>query len=121
MEEEVGKKRSVVLTQEAGRDGQLWRWQGDSLISKNGLALDRMGLIDYDDQSKGSMMIGFPPHNGINQIYKFEDGHILDLRRDGSGSRFALEVESPNEAKKPWLNPSYQKGRQGKQEIRVIG
>jgi len=86
--EETGEEMPVVVNPESGRNGQLWKWQGDSLVSKNNLALDLMGPIN-DDWNNGAEIIGWPPHNGINQIWKFEEDLIVDL----GGTNFALEIE----------------------------
>lgn len=86
--EETGQENPVLVNPESGRDGQLWRWQGNSLVSKNNLALDLMGPID-DDWGNGAVIIAWPPHNGENQIWKFESDLIVDL----GGTNFALEIE----------------------------
>lgn len=86
--EETGQEQPIVVSPEAGRDGQLWKWEGDSLVSKNNLALDMIGPID-DDWNNGAGLIAWPPHNGVNQIWKFEDDLIVDL----GGTNFGLEIE----------------------------
>jgi len=86
--EEVGQEQPLVVNPESGRDGQLWKWVGNSLVNKNNLAIDLMGPIN-DDWNNGAIVIGWPPHNGINQIWKFEEDLIVDL----GGTNFALEIE----------------------------
>jgi len=86
--EETGQERALVVNPEAGRDGQKWKWVGNSLVSKNNLAIDLMGPIN-DDWNNGAEIIAWPPHSGINQIWKFEEDLIVDL----GGTNFALEIE----------------------------
>jgi len=86
--EERGQEQPLIVNPEAGREGQLWRWEGQSLISKNNLAIDLKGPIN-DDWNNGAEMIAWPPHNGINQIWRFEEEMIVDL----GGTNFALEIE----------------------------
>jgi len=83
--EETGEEQKLLVNQKYGRDGQLWRWQENSLISKNNRAIDFKGQLD------SGYMIGFKPHRGDNQIWKFENNKIVGL--GPLLTNFALEVK----------------------------
>jgi len=87
--EETGKEKPLVVNPESGRNGQLWKWQGTSIISKNNIAIDIGGPIN-NDWNNGGKIVGWPPHKGNNQIWKFEKDRIVALGR----TNFALEIEA---------------------------
>jgi len=73
--EETGVDKPLVINRESDRNGQLWKWRGDSskgqLISKNNIAIDAAGF--YNDW-RCIKIVGFPPHplhKGDNQLWKF--------------------------------------------------
>merc|ERR1719193_1234114 len=75
--EETGKDKPLVANPESGVNGQLWRWQGKSLISKNNLAIDR-ARPKNDDWYEGAIIIGWPAEEGnTNQQWKFENDRIV--------------------------------------------
>jgi len=75
--EETGKDKPLVANPESGGNGQLWRWQGNSLVSKNNLAIDLAGKKN-GDWYEGGIIIGWPAEEGnTNQIWKLENDRIV--------------------------------------------
>merc|ERR1719193_2966682 len=75
--EETGKDKPLVANPESGGNGQLWRRQGKSLVSKNNLAID-LARPKNGDWYEGGIIIGWPAKEGnTNQLWKFENDCIV--------------------------------------------
>ena len=83
-----GKQGARIITLPLeGEDSQLWTWQGSSLISKTGYALDILG----QSTNIGTRVISWGYNGGISQQWRMErdkvvsclNGLALDIK-DGS-------------------------------------
>jgi len=105
--EEQGSGNALIVNPAGDNDGQKWKWVGNSIVSKNNLAIDMMGPI-RDDWRNGAEMIAWPPHNGENQIWRFDDDKLTDM----GGSRFVLEIEDSMPIMGTKIIANYDKGKQ---------
>ena len=55
--EETGSGKPLVVNPAAGRNGQKWKWVGNSLVSKNNLAIDMMVSIILKSKSSFALEI----------------------------------------------------------------
>jgi len=61
----------TMMNKRAG-DLALWKWEGKSLINKNGQAMDLEGGKNHP----GTRILGWELHRGINQQWRLEGKHI---------------------------------------------
>jgi len=89
--EEKGNDVPLVMNPESGSNGQLWKWKGTSIVSKNNWAIDLVGGLD-GNWANGGKMVGFRFQGGKNQIWKFEKNRIINI----GWTKYALETEESN-------------------------
>ena len=87
-----GKQGARVLTLPLeGGDNQLWTWQGHSLISKTGYALDILG----QNKSVGTRLISWGYNGGVSQQWRMERDKIVSCFNN-----MALDIKDGNKAYK---------------------
>ena len=67
-----------------GGDNQLWRWNGFSIVSKSGLALD----VEGGGTDRGAEVLGWTHHGGDNQKWRIQGDKIISV-----SNNMALDVE----------------------------
>ena len=67
-----------------GGDNQLWRWNGFSIVSKTGLALD----VEGGGTDRGAEVLGWTHHGGDNQKWRIQGDKIIS-----ASNNMALDVE----------------------------
>jgi len=66
--------KDVVMWRKSGREAQLWRWDGNTLVTKqNGKAL----TIKNADKKKKATVWLMPKNGGKEQEWKLEDGRLV--------------------------------------------
>ena len=64
---------NVITRKQQGWDRQLWKWNGKSIVSKLGYALD----IQSGSPESGANVIAYTHHGGPNQQWRVEGNKII--------------------------------------------
>ena len=91
-------KKLIVYPRDGG-DNQLWRWEGNLLVSKTGYALDVQG----GNRDPGTNAIAWDYHGAINQQWRMEGdkivscltGLVLDIKGGSKASSTEIILWDP--------------------------
>ena len=66
---------NIVTFQEHGGDNQIWKWQGNNLVSKLGYVLD----VNARGDEEGTKVIAWKHHGGLNQQWIMIGDKIISV------------------------------------------
>ena len=89
---------NIVTFQEHGGDNQIWKWQGNNLVSKLGYVLD----VNASGSEEGTKVIAWKHHGGVNQqwimigdkIISVLNGMCLNIPSNSKSSEAGIVLRS---------------------------
>jgi len=104
------KHNDLIMVHKTNTSNCLWRWQGDSLVNKLGMAME----VEGSSRQEGARVLVEPFHGGLNQKWNQDgpnivskiSGHVLDIyqRKTSAGSKVKMWSRNiPHTKNQTWM------------------